>query len=187
MVGGHGASANAHELSCIQYHMVISVHKTNEVSNLLKEEGVKDIISNENCKIREEDTLPHSKLFWQFKGIHKTIRFLFIKYRVQLKTPRTLNGTAAVWSDSYRKWTGLVRRHRETCLSLWLLPIYSLTSGSDQDGQKGSISSFQPDLVTWPLVLWESSWSHSARRLPLFYSDRASVKNRQKMFGQQDQ
>lgn len=62
MVGGHGASENAHELSCIQYHMVISVHKINEVSNLPKEEGVKDIISNENCKIREEDTLPHSKL-----------------------------------------------------------------------------------------------------------------------------
>lgn len=58
MVGGHGASANAHELLCIQYHRVISVHKTNEVSNLLKEEGVKDIISNENCKIREEDTCP---------------------------------------------------------------------------------------------------------------------------------
>lgn len=95
MVGGHGASANAHELSRIRYHMVISVHKTNEVSNLPKEEEIKDTISNKNCKISEEENLPHFKLFWQLKGFHKTTRFLFINYGVQLKTPKTRNGRTA--------------------------------------------------------------------------------------------
>jgi hypothetical protein len=30
-------------------------------------------------------------------------------------------------------------------------------------------------------MLWESGWSHSERRWSLFYSDKASVKNRQKI------
>lgn len=83
-----------HQQMRMNYHAYSIIwHKINELFKLPKEE-VKDIISNENCKI-SEDTLPHSRLFWQLKGIHKTIRFLFMKYGVQLKTPKTLNGTAA--------------------------------------------------------------------------------------------
>lgn len=83
-----------HQQMHMNYHAYSIIwHKINELSNLPKKK-VKDIISNENCKI-SEDTLPPSRLFWQLKGIHKTIRFLLMKYGVQLKTPKTLNETAA--------------------------------------------------------------------------------------------
>lgn len=99
------------------------------------ERGKRCNFYRKKCKSTEKDTLLHSKLFWQLKGIHKTTRFL-LKHGVQLKTPKTHNGTAAVWSDICRKWTGLVRQHKEICISLWLPPIYRVASGEGFDQDK---------------------------------------------------